>query len=402
MRVNGQKRARLAIVGLGSRVGNLAAKSAAQGFAFEVAAVADPAVNPQRLAALPAPASGIKCFDSFEALIRSGIEIDGVLIGSRCDLHSELACMAASLDVPVFLEKPVGISHGQLADLRKAFAGREHRVVVSFPLRVSPLFQSVQEIVSSGRLGTINQIQAVNYVPYGGVYFANWYRDYETTGGMWLQKATHDFDYLGLLASSEPVGVFAVESRLIFGGTRPFDLHCSECPEQGSCLESPLNLRLHGDAGGMDGEDHCCAFSEGIRNHDAASAIITYANGLHVTYTQNFVTRRPAGRRGAVVTGYLGTLEFDWRSESIVVHDHKRARTDRIEVKTSTGHNGGDMMLWRNFMHVIEGKSAADPDLNDGLLSVALCLKARESCLSGASQDLRRGSSRTVGRLEAA
>lgn len=376
-------RPRIAVVGLGSRVGNLVAHAAEKGFRFEVAAIADPAPDPSRVERLPAAAGGIRIFPSLAGLMESGLPLDGVVIGSRCDLHCELACQTAALGVPVFLEKPVGINRDQLASLRRAFAGQEHRVVVSFPLRVSPLFQSVQEVVSSGRLGTINQIQAVNYVPYGGVYFADWYRDFDVTGGMWLQKATHDFDYLNLLAASEPVGIFATESRTVFGGTRPAGLRCSECPDQVSCLESPLNLKLHGDAGGMGDGDHWCVFGEDIRHHDAATAIVTYANGLHLTYTQNFVTRRPAGRRGAVVTGYLGTLEFDWRSESLTVHDHKRSRTDRVEVRSSSGHNGGDMVLWKNFLDVLEGRSAADPDLEDGIRSAAICLSAMESCETG-------------------
>lgn len=383
---SGRARPQIAVVGLGSRVGNLIANAAAKGFSFEVCAVADPHPEAARIGRLPAPPAGIREFPSLEALMTSGLPMDAIVIGSRCDLHSHLACQAAALQIPVFLEKPVGIDREQLSALQAAYAGQEHRVVVSFPLRVSPLFQSVQEIVSSGRLGTINQIQAVNYVPYGGVYFADWYRDHQVTGGMWLQKATHDFDYLGLLASSEPVRIYASETRMVFGGSMPANLRCSQCPQQGTCLESPLNLKLHGDAGGMGDGDHWCVFSEDIQHHDAASAIVTYANGLNVSYTQNFITRRPAGRRGAVITGYLGTLEFDWRTESITVHDHKRSRTDHIEVKTSTGHNGGDMVLWKNFLDVIEGRCAADPDLHDGIHSAALCMSARECCETGIPQ----------------
>lgn len=379
-------RPRIAVIGLGSRVGNLIASAAKLGFCFDVAVVVDPVPDPARVERLPQPSEGMKFFSSLDEMIAAQPVLDGLVIGSRCDLHSELACKAAVLDLPLFLEKPVGITPAELDDLKAAYKGREHRVVVSFPLRVSPLFQSVQEIVSSGRLGQINQIQAVNYVPYGGVYFADWYRDYETTGGMWMQKTTHDFDYLGLLVASEPAWVFASESRIVYGGDKRPDLRCSQCEEQTSCLESPQNLKLRGDAGGMGDGDHWCAFSSSIRHHDAASAIIGYANGLQVTYTQNFVTRRPAGRRGAVITGYNATLEFDWRSESIVVHDHQRARTDRIEVKATTGHSGGDMVLWRNFLEVVSGNSAADPDLLDGIRSADLCLRARESCITATKQ----------------
>ncbi|MDE0229132.1 MAG: ABC transporter permease [Spirochaetaceae bacterium] len=40
------------------------------------------------------------------------------------------------------------------------------------------------------------QVTAVNYVPYGTVYWEQRYRDYDITGGLFLQKATHDLDYL--------------------------------------------------------------------------------------------------------------------------------------------------------------------------------------------------------------
>src|SRR4030095_9456493 len=119
----------------------------------------------------------------------------------------------AHTGLPIFLEKPVAISAEQLAALQQAYAGREHSVVVSFPLRLTPLFRRVLDIVRSGRLGTINQVQAVNYVPYGGVYFADWYRDYETTGGLWLQKATHDFDCINQIVAAEPTGVVATSTR---------------------------------------------------------------------------------------------------------------------------------------------------------------------------------------------
>ena len=59
-------------------------------------------------------------------------------------------------------------------------------VVVSFPLRTTPLFTTALEVVRSGRLGTVNQIQANNNVPYGGVYYGLWYRNYDDTGGLWL------------------------------------------------------------------------------------------------------------------------------------------------------------------------------------------------------------------------
>src|SRR5439155_2434771 len=119
----------------------------------------------------------------------------------------------APTGLPLFLEKPVAISTEQVRALQQAYLGRESSVVISFPLRLTPLFRTVLQMVRSGRIGTINQIQASNFVPYGGVYFGQWYRDYDVTGGLWLQKATHDFDYINQIVAVPPTAVVATSTR---------------------------------------------------------------------------------------------------------------------------------------------------------------------------------------------
>src|SRR5215216_4103278 len=106
------------------------------------------------------------------------------------------------------------------------------------------------DIIRSGRLGVINQVQSVNNVPYGGVYCGQWYLDFEKTGGLWLQKATHDFDYITQLLASHPATITAMHSRLAYGGSMPPELVCSRCDRNDTCPESPQNLALRGDDGG--------------------------------------------------------------------------------------------------------------------------------------------------------
>lgn len=378
-------RPRLGIVGFGSRVAGLLNTAAAHDLSFVISAVIDPEQD-QILTRVPdrfRDPQGCRRFADLAEFLDSASEVDALIIATRCRLHAALAAQVAELRLPIFLEKPVGICTEDLMLLKQSYAGQEERVVVSFPLRTSPLFQAVREICKSGRLGKINQIQAVNYVPYGGVYFADWYRDESETGSLWLQKATHDLDYLGVLAGAAPKWIFATESQTIFRGKKPFDLRCSACDDAGVCPESPANLRLRGDHGGMGDGDHWCAFSEGIRHHDCASALIGYANGVALNYTQNFVARKPAGRRGARITGYLATLEFDWRTGAYSITEHHTSRVDHGDIKVDGGHNGGDVALWRNFLEVIAGKSTASPNLNDGLNSAELCLAAMRSCETG-------------------
>ena len=105
-------------------------------------------------------------------------------------------------DLPLYLEKPVAISMEQAIALERAFEGSHCPVVVSFPLRVSPLCELAREYMRDGAVGEPVHIAALNYVPYGTVYWERPYRNFEITQGLFLQKATHDLDYMSYLMGS--------------------------------------------------------------------------------------------------------------------------------------------------------------------------------------------------------
>lgn len=378
---------RIAVVGLGIRATLVLVELAKLDPGLRLVAVADP--NPegvrQRLAhpGLP-PSTDVAIFADVDELLEHADEFDGIVVGTPCNLHTPIAVKAAATGLPLFLEKPVAVDEAQVRELAKAFEGRLDSVVVSFPLRMTPLLRAVFDVVQSGRLGAINQIQAFNYVAYGGIYFGQWYRNYDQTGGMWLQKATHDFDYVNLLMGSQPTGVVATETQKIYGGDMPHDLRCSQCTLVEECVESPTNFARRGDDGAMGYDDHYCAFSREIKNHDAGSALITYADGAHASYSQNFVSRRSAHRRGAIITGYKATVEFDWYTEVAKIIDHHDNQVDTIKVnQAAEGHLGGDRVLATQFLDLIHNQSKVDASLADGLLSVSMCLAARRSASSG-------------------
>ena len=77
----------------------------------------------------------------------------------------------AQSDLPLFLEKPVAINLRQAAALEKAYANARCPVVVSFPLRVSPLCELARQYVEDGAVGKPVHIAATNYVPYGTGYW---------------------------------------------------------------------------------------------------------------------------------------------------------------------------------------------------------------------------------------
>ena len=307
-----QRGARLAVVGLGERAAWMFKCMAAADPSVTLAAVVDPGGKTrvdQVVAEHELRCSGdLPIFDDLESMLTAGADIDGVVVGTRCHLHTPLAIRLAETGLPLFLEKPVAISWDQLATLKDVYAGlSDDRVVVSFPLVRTPIFESVHAMIRSGRLGTVNQIQAVNNVSYGSVYVDNWYRDVTLTGGLWLQKATHDFDYIHRLAQAAPTYVTAMHSRCVWG-------------LPGSVADDTLN-------------------------QDAGSAIVGYENGQHASYSQNFLSRRSAGVRGATITGEDATVHFDWYAKLIRVIDHQVERVEEIRIDDEGGHGGGDQRL---------------------------------------------------------
>lgn len=137
-------------------------------------------------------------FSSLGELVLKG-KPGALAIGTRCNLHAPYAVEAEKYGLPIYLEKPVAITMEQAVSLEKAFENSSTPVLVSFPLRVSPLCGLVYEYIRKDSIGNPEHIAAYNYVSYGTVYFERPYSDYNVTRGLFLQKATHDFDYISFL-----------------------------------------------------------------------------------------------------------------------------------------------------------------------------------------------------------
>lgn len=318
-------------------------------------------------------------------------QLDGVMVGTRCSLHAQMAVKVLNRNLPMYLEKPVATNMQDLIMLRDATEKSKSQVVVSFPLRVTPLVQMAKKIIDSGKIGTVEHVQAWNNVPYGACYYQLWYRDENETQGLFLQKATHDFDYINYLIGIEPNMICAMSSKRVYKGNHPAGLKCDDCTEWDECLESPFHAYYtKQEKQKVEPSELMCGFAVDTGNEDSGSAIIRYETGMHVCYSQNFFARRSAGKRGATLLGYKGTIEFDWYTDELKVHMHHTPRVESYKMDTTNAsHGGGDTVLADNFVRVMRGEQKSVSPLNAGLLSVLMCLKARESAATNTFQEIR-------------
>lgn len=363
----------LGVIGYGKRISHVIEALKKEHPEAQIAAVADIQKDKQR----ELESSGgrkVPFFETPEAMLAE-CKLDGVLIGTRCSLHTEMALKVFPSGLPLYLEKPVATTMEDLRRLKAGYEASHSQVVVSFPLRVTSLVQTIKQIVDSGQIGTVEHVQAVNNVPYGNVYYQHWYRDESETGGLFLQKATHDFDYIQYVLGQTPVAISAMKSKQIFKGTKPAGLRCSDCEDNRTCLESPYVKKaphVHPDW------QYCC-FAEDTGNEDSGSALIEYESGMHVSYSQNFFARRKAGMRGARFLGYKGTIDFDFMTGILKVFMHHTPKVEIHEFSSGEDHFGGDSELVRNFGDIMAGRASTKSKLEDGLLSALMCLKAKES-----------------------
>ena len=308
--------------------------------------------------------------------------LDGVFIGTRCDLHTHYAQLVLEKDLPLFLEKPVCINDDQYAQLLAASHGKSDRVMVSFPLRMTCVVQQMKQLADSGALGEIVMVQAINNVPYGSVYYHSWYRNPSLTGGLFLQKSTHDIDYITYILGKRPTKVMAQTAKRHFKGDKPADLHCPDCAEYRTCPESSYVVK-HVDKEEPTG-DFCC-FATDTGNEDVASAIFTCDDDTIISYNQTFLVKHEAGRRGARFIGTKASAEFDFYTATLRVDYYAGTHTAVHQFTYPEGmHFGGDEQLALGYIDILEGKPSR-ASLKDGLASAAACLAAKKSAAADTS-----------------
>ena len=376
----------VAIIGAGKRVAGVAQRYL-QDDEFVLKAVCD--------IDIPAAKKRLEGFENVEYFTDAkemfeSCKIDAVMIGTRCSLHTDYAMLCAEYGVPMFLEKPVSINWQQLERLETLVKDFDKKVVVSFPLRLTHIVLCVKDIIDSGKIGKVQHVQAYNNVNYARGYYHGWYRDESETGGLFLQKSTHDLDYLNfLLSDRKPVRLCAMESKQIFKGDMPEGLYCRDCDRKRECPEHAKKVEEYGEPYSVDVDGYMCGVAKDTGNHDSASVIVMYDDGMHAVYSQNFVARKGAGKRGARLIGYYGTVEFDFNKGTVDVFYHNHNRTEHHYIEKTHGHSGGDEELMKNFKNVVRGEDVSHSPLSEGILSAKMCLLCKDSAKENQFKEIK-------------
>ena len=391
---------KIGVVGCGLQAATIAGYLGAFGDDYEVCAVMDLNIeNAKGKLALKKVRVAENCVfcTELEDFIAHAAGLSGIIIGTFCTFHTPTACALEKLNIPIYMEKPVAINKEQLMELHKTFVNSSTPVMVSLPMRLAPLTQQAKEIIDSGKLGKIGQVNGFEETC-GEVYFTTWYRDYEKTGGMFMQKAVHDIDYLLYLINSPVKRICAMKNKVVYAGDKPYDLTCRECPDTATCLRGPMarfddwgsvesfaegmEAAASAPAYGGPARKRFCPYSKDIAIEDVTACIAELENGVQFIHTQNFIVSGGAGRRGARLVGDRGVLEIDFNNSKLRLHAMPQNSITEYSVSSGAlSHYGGDRKLVKEFIELMKtGKrSSCDLIYGKGIYGTMICLAARES-----------------------
>jgi polar amino acid transport system substrate-binding protein len=163
-----------------------------------------------------ATASGVSAHDvgkrfGFEFAVSSAEEVledndvNLVLVGTRHDLHAELATKALQLNKHVFVEKPLALTDAQLDSVVNAATTSSGHLMVGFNRRFSPLARQAKELFAD-RDAPVSIVYRVNA---GRIPKDHWTQNEKEGGGRIVGEVCHFVDLMIFLTDAKPVSVFA-------------------------------------------------------------------------------------------------------------------------------------------------------------------------------------------------
>lgn len=292
----------------------------------DLVGVADPAGDVHRVA------GSAQVVDSVEALIELGIELAVVAVPTAFHLDAGLKLAAAG--VPTLIEKPLGTSSDECAQLVAAFEEAGLVNAVGHIERCNPALLSLRKRLANGDLGDIYQVATRRQGP-----FPNRIADV----GVVKDLATHDIDLTAWVIQSPYASVSA-----------------------------------------------STAHKSGREHEDLISVTGTMTNGVVVSHLVNWLS--PMKERLTVVTGERGAFVADTLHGDLTFHENGLMPTEWSQVASFRGVSEGDMTRFalpkreplrvqhENFRDAVLGRDAEVVSMREGMATV----RVAEACLTSA------------------
>ena len=365
---------------------------------FEVVAVAEPIEDRRNHIKNRHSLADELCFDTWEPLLALPRLGDVAIIATMDRDHFAPAMAAIEKGYNLLLEKPVAPTPEECRIIEKAAKEKGVFVLVCHVLRYTKFFRALKDIIDSGEIGRVMNIQHTEGV--GNVHQShsfvrgNWGNSTESSD-MLLQKSCHDMDLLAWLIGKPCKRAQSFGSLSYFTRENAPDgapEYCIEgCLEGDSCPYNAKKLyldRKNSDPGGSwfrtaatkaviptDEEVELalrttqygkCVYkcNNDVVDHQIVN--LEFEGGVYANFTMSAFNE---GGRSMRIMGTKGEIEAIKKGDIIRVYNFETGKwrdhdcnAKGLSESITSGHGGGDA-----------GIIAALRDLMDGKSDVAVC-----------------------------
>ena len=311
-------------------------------------------------------------------------DIDAIAVCSPDYTHKEYVIKAFKAGKHVFGEKPMAITVEDCDEMLRAWKESGKKFMIGFNMRYMRMFRVMKEIAESGIIGDIRQVWVRHFVGYGGhFYYHDWHANSKYSTSLLLQKASHDIDMIHWITGQYTEKVVGMGKLDFYGGDKPNDLRCPDCPEKDTC-----DYYQHVDKKNRSNNMDQCAFRQEVDVEDSSTIILQLDGGIQATYMQCHYT--PDTRRNYVFIGTKGRMENLEQEGKIIVKTLNRkgddtTLADRVsEVKPAEGgHGGADPVICRDFIDMLTKDKQPTATPLAGRMSVAAGIAGTSSIRNG-------------------
>ena len=340
-------------------------------------------------------------FGDFKDALSKAKFADAVVIATPDNLHYEPCMKALALGYDVLLEKPVAPSEKECRDIMKQAHKYNRIVAVCHVLRYAPYFVALKQVVDSGAIGDLVNIQhfePIRYYHMAHSYVRGNWPNSKTTTPIILAKSCHDLDIIRWIIGKPCESIAAEGSLYLFkkemmpkGATeRCIDnIDGTDCPHEKECPYSAKHIYMEKKRflGPFDlpRKDPAlireklktmnygrCVYRCNNDQCDHYVAIMKFENDITASFSMDAFT--PYGGRRTRIMGTKGFIEgdmttftfYDFRTGHKSVWDQK---VSEIAEYKGSGHGGGDHLLVRDFVRAV---SAQDEKLLSSTIDVSI------------------------------
>jgi len=243
--------------------------------------------------------------------------------------HHDYIIRALDQGVDVISEKPLTTDSLKCQAIFEAVRRTGRSVRTTFNSRWMPGPTRIREIILSGVIGKIKQVQFEYMLntSHGADYFRRWHSQKEVSGGLLIHKSTHHFDLINWWIDAIPEKVYATGGLVFYGRANAvarglesftrYERYTGEIEAKNDPFRLDLEAdpRLHAlykqaevESGYIRDRN---VFRDNINIEDLMSVMVNYRNGVTANYSLNAFS--PVEGLNVSITGDKGRLEYSDR-----------------------------------------------------------------------------------------